>query len=247
MKKVAILFILTFMLIPVSAQEENTENTITYGDSVEGEITNRNFEVEYAFEGAADDIINVQLIPEDESDGLNQPSIILLDADFRVIQTVDGSYGAVNLFYNLPNDGQYYILATRRDGRSGDSEGAYTLNLFSVEPLAFDTPIEDAASNTGPNYYAVRTDESFDVQYIRGNGDFYPEVAVNIVESDSFSDSNLSTVAKMEGDELQRGLIGVDVTQETIYIIRVGPPLFNFSFTERDLSFTIEVNTLQSE
>lgn len=236
MRKVLILLALFVLALPVMAQD----NVLAYGDSAEGEITSREFEVEYTFEGAADDIIVVELVPEDDFDGLDQPSLILLSAENDVLTSVDASIGTATLVYELPDDGEYVILATRQDGRSGESEGAYTLTLDTVPLIAPGEPVKGDMNNEETNYFALHMDTSFLVVYEHVEGDFYPEISLNIVESEFFSNDNLMAVATMSGDQLSAGALGHDGTSGLV-VIRVGAPLFAFSFETETVSYTLEV------
>lgn len=236
MRKLIILFLLIIMVIPAMAQD----NVLAYGDSVEGEVTNRDFEVEYVFEGAASDVIIVQLTPEDEFDGLSQPSIILLSTEGDVLSSVDASIGTASLVYELPKGGEYLVLATRQDGRSGESVGEYTLVLDTIPVIEIGEAIAGDMTNEEVTYYAIRMDASFLLIYERVSGDFYPEISLNIIENEFFSDDNLKTVATLSGDELSSGALGHDGSTG-LMVIRVGEPLFAFSFSEETVSYTLEI------
>jgi hypothetical protein len=232
-----IILLAVFMLaLPVMAQD----NVLAYGDSAEGEITSREFEVEYTFEGAADDIIVVELVPEDDFEGLDQPSLILLNADNDVLTSVDASIGTATLVYELPDDGEYVILATRQDGRSGESEGAYTLTLDTVALIAPGEAVKGDMSNEETNYFALHMDAPFLVVYEHVEGDFYPEITLNIVETEFFSNDNLKAVGTLSGDELASGALGHNGTSG-LMVIRVGSPLFAFAFETETVSYTLEV------
>lgn len=236
-------FVAVFLLFPISVYAQDDEDgTLKYGDVVSGEITNRDFEVEYSFIGGEGDIIVAELIPEDRSDGLDRPSIILLDGDFAVLESIDGSFGAAVLFYELPESGEYFILATRRDGRSGESVGEYALRLNQVEELEPGVTVEGVASTEQPIYFAVRAVSDFDILYTRGTGDFRPEININSIQDSFFGNTNLNSVASMEGDQLQRGAIGPAVPEDTLFIVTISSPSFYFSFRTEEVGFTLELS-----
>ena len=136
MKFIRLYMILAVMLFaPMALAFAQDEGPLGYGDSIQGEITNRNFEIEYSFEGTVGEVVVIQMTPEDTRDGLTRPSVILLDTEFEVLSTVTGNRDAATLVYMLPADGEYFILATRHDGRAGDSVGAYTLVIEQVSEI----------------------------------------------------------------------------------------------------------------
>jgi len=56
MKKLTLLIVLLFTFaFPLLGQEDNV---VEYGDTATGEITNREFEIEYSFSGAAGDVVS---------------------------------------------------------------------------------------------------------------------------------------------------------------------------------------------
>jgi hypothetical protein len=241
MRKLTILFMFLLLSFAVHAQEG--EDTLTYGDSVTGEITNRNFEVEYSFQGSGGEVVIVELVPDEAFEGLSQPSLLILNAEFDVLSTVDAYGSAAVLAYEVPQDGQYFILATRKDGRGGESEGGYTLNLTLVPMLHPGEVIEGRATNEQPGYYGVKTNTDFDVFYRRGDGDFYPAISINVLEEGFLSDDNLESIATLEGESLKRGSLGVGLVGagETLFIVTVNEPLLQFNFEEKAVSYTLEM------
>ena len=106
---------------------------IAYGDTVEGEVTNAEFEVPYRFTGAAGDVVQVRMVVDDSGD-FYEPTLILLDADNAVVASIEAWYEAL-LLMPLPADGEYTILASRFGGRTGTAEGGYTLTLGALVGL----------------------------------------------------------------------------------------------------------------
>lgn len=232
------MMIAVFSLSLVSAQGES----LAYGDEVEGEITNQSFEVEYSFEGSAGDVVLLSLVPEDTFDGLSNPTLILLDSEFEVLETVSASFSSANIIYELDADGTYNVIATREDGRSGDSAGPYTLSLDTATLMSMGEPVEVEVSSEGPVIVvAFKPDGEFDLKYNHVDGDFYPEVSLNKIESGLFGDTNLTTLATLYGPEMQRGTVGLVESAEGIYIITIAEAAFDFNFQEVTATVSLEI------
>jgi hypothetical protein len=246
MKKLIISIILTMSLcVSVFGQEKKL---LEYGESVEGEITDKDFEVEYLFNANEGDVIAIELSPEDSFGDFSQPSIILLDSEFNVLETVDANISNATLVYEIETSGEHLILATRQNGRAGEKVGAYTLKLDLVTILVDGQEIEDSSSSSFVQYYAVNTDADFDVSYIYKGGDFFPEISINIINEGLFSNNNLESIALATGDRLERSTIGVNVksTSPHLYIVKIGEKLFDFNFSEKTVEYSIKLTVLDS-
>lgn len=242
MKYLAYILLVLASIFTAAAQPAQT---LEYGQSVTGEITDRQFEVEYNFKADEGDVVLIQLIPEDTANGLSEPKITLLDQDSQVLTSTSASFDAVTLIFDVPADGTYVILATRQDGRTGATQGKYTLTLSEIKALNAGKEVEVSVSSENPVYFALRSEASFNVRYTRQRGNFYPEIALNIIEEQRFSDSNLLKIASISGERLQRGTLGVDlVGDKELFILSIAEPPFQFNFEEKtaDISLKIELN-----
>jgi hypothetical protein len=149
---------LGFVLILSAAPGIAQDQPIEYGQTVTGEITNRDFEIGYVFTGAEGDVVIVRMAGAELEGGaqaLSEPQVIMLDADFTVIGSSSYGYPATTFFWRLPTDGDYTILATRTDGRAGDSVGGYKLELINPETLPPGKTMLGTVLPQEPDYYAV--------------------------------------------------------------------------------------------
>jgi hypothetical protein len=223
MKRILVVFSLFCVLyvgLPVAAQEgDSAENTIGYGETVSGEITNREFEVEYSFTGNAEDVIIVLMNRSDGSE-LDNPAVIILNEEFDVVASKD-SYASVTLIYELPSDGQYYAVATRRNGRAGESVGAYELTLLNPRELFADEPLEASANRDEEQYFVIRTSDNFSLQYTHNSGVFAPRINVSIINDEAGS---LDVIAAMEGSRLGSGQLNINTSEldSGVFIIYTG-------------------------
>ena len=237
-----LLSILLLVGLQVSAQDD--DDVLEYGDTVLGEITNSEYEVEYTFSGSAGDVIIIEMIETDILGELYSPSLILLNPRGRVhADTSDGfSFGKVILATELLTSGEYTIIATRLDGRTGDSVGEYTLELILPDILSEDESVSGVVSTeSGSEYFLITTNAPFTILYDRVSGNMTPEVRVNVF--DDFA-NGLDTIAAAWGDELSLATLGT-FSRGAPYIVSVGSGLFSFSFTEETAGFTIKLRIVE--
>ncbi|PJF20998.1 MAG: hypothetical protein CUN56_13330, partial [Phototrophicales bacterium] len=127
MRKLMILFIL-LITTTLSAQE-----SLSYGETVNGVITNQMPEVFYTFQGSRGDTIAIEMqAVESELDSF----LRLLLPDGTEYASDDDGAGNLNALLApifLPEDGIYTIVATRCCGDFGNSEGAYQLTLKQID------------------------------------------------------------------------------------------------------------------
>lgn len=235
---VLLLSVLVFGL-PVAAQDGgNVPTFIEYGAIVEGEITNQEFEVEYSFAGTAGDVIIVEMARVEGSD-LENPALLILNADFEVLTSREG-YDSVAVIYELPADGQYFLLASRSDGRAGTSTGAYELTLLSPPELLAGQPLEASTSRESNEFFVIRTTENFSLRYTHNDGVFAPRINVAIVHAESGS---MEVIAAMEGSKLGSGQLNIDTTDldAAMYIVYTShSSLYEYYEGEALADFTLE-------
>jgi hypothetical protein len=133
---------LALLFFPAQAQ---TRNTIVYGQTVSGRITNDTFRTVYTFQGQQGEIIDAQL---KRTNGDLDPMLILLDSANNLVASDDDSdaaYNAMLLSVALPHDGLYFLIASRFGQDRGLTAGAYTLTLNRVG-IASDPNLEGGAT-----------------------------------------------------------------------------------------------------
>ncbi len=119
--------------------EDDGDNVLEYGDTVQSVIDSENFEQVYTFEGSEGDIVTITMIDISADDTLD-PLLILLDPNgVEVIQNDDGDSAVVGQFnsqilnFTLPGDGTYTIIATRFSQEAGNTVGEFELSLVEGE------------------------------------------------------------------------------------------------------------------
>ena len=237
MKRQAVILVVVVLSVlfiagqPTVAQDGD-ENTIVYGAAVIGELTDREFEVEYYFDGKADDIIIIEMSSTEDFSDMRSPAIILLDPDFEILGSQSG-YPKARLIIQLPADGQYTIIATRADGRAGDSVGEYRLALRQPATLQDGVLIEETVTNNETDYYLIVNAEDFDLHYEKTSGDFHPTVTLYpLPEADDLQLHH--RLATLSGERLARGSIGLADNANEVLIVTITQD--QFSFTPGDVA-----------
>ncbi|MBI5927715.1 MAG: PPC domain-containing protein [Chloroflexi bacterium] len=117
---------------------------ISYGETLQGEVSNAVFLTVYVFEGRAGD--NVNIVMQATSGNLDSYMVLLDDARIPLLDADDISEANKNaqLQFTLPQDAFYAIVATRFDQGEGTTEGSFDLSLdLSSNEQAVGSPILD--------------------------------------------------------------------------------------------------------
>ncbi len=236
---IALLMVLVVGLSAVQAQD-----TVTLGEVIEGEMTADEYEFEYQFEAEAGEVIAALFTDPEQTGNLVSPILILTNPAGDVIaDTSDAfTFGDLTLFAEINSSGTYTLTVTRMDEEDGTDEGVFNLEIISVPVIGTGEVIEDSVSTEGGvALYAVRPDSEWAVSYVRGAGDMEVELTVNSIDS---SIGTLEELALVEGEGVTEVVLGLFEEDET-YIVRVGEPLFAFTFDEEEVEYTLEVLTFE--
>ncbi|GAB4546869.1 MAG: hypothetical protein OHK0023_07190 [Anaerolineae bacterium] len=168
--RLALLCLTAFLLLLTpSASHAQGENQITYGQTIEGRLTDESFRVIYAFRGSAGEIIEARMRA---LDGTLDPTLILLDAQNTLIAQDDDAgdgYNAALIAITLPSDGLYFLVATRFGGANGITLGRYSLTLNRVGIAADPRLAQDATElEYGANSVNELDNETFERIYTFG-------------------------------------------------------------------------------
>jgi hypothetical protein len=128
---VLIVFISLICVMPSGALAQ-IGNTIDFGQTVTGRITNEAFRVVYSFQGRKGDIIDVTLTATDDT---LDPVLLLTDDQNSLLANADdssGSFNAVVISQQLPQDGTYFMIVTRFGQERGLTTGGFSLTLNRV-------------------------------------------------------------------------------------------------------------------
>lgn len=218
-----------------TALAQDGDTLIAYGETVEGEVTDDQFEVPYVFTGAEGDIIHAQMVVDDSGE-FYEPTLILLDADNSVVASHDGWYEAT-LLTPLPADGEYTLLASRFGGRTGAEIGGFTLTLNLLSGLAAGEPVEGEIANEDTMLYAVPADAPFTLEY-EVSGDFMPELTVNVL--DEFGE--FQVIGALYGETIRKMTLEVEPSTEQpveFYVIQLAQSQWDWDFEPSTAQYTL--------
>jgi hypothetical protein len=169
------LLMLALVALPVIALAQRSEGgTINYGDTVQGEITTDTYEFAYTFDGAAGDVVVINMTAINlPVDGPRLDSFLeLRGPDGATLRSNDDYFSLDSQIgpFLLPEDGAYTIVATRFMRDEGPSTGEFELALARVElaPIAtgetFTVELGDSNRNA---YFAYTAAEAGQLMRLR--------------------------------------------------------------------------------
>lgn len=142
----------------------DTVTAIAIGDTVQGEITNSNFEDEYTFEASAGAAVTIEVFATsgdlDTLLELYDPNGDLIAANDD-IDLFEGNYNSALTNIRL-GEGTYTILVTRFEGNVGASTGSYELSLTQSDSL---DAVEATAIEYGTSIDGTITNENNEALY----------------------------------------------------------------------------------
>jgi hypothetical protein len=245
LKRVSVLFFVSLFVSTAFFAQAQDNTPIEYGETVEGEITDDAYEVGYSFSGTAGDVVVIEMRRANTDSGLYNAAVVLLDpsgstlADSTDYFAYEGAQALVAA--ELPEDGDYTILATRDDGRTGDEVGEYVIKLFQPDILS-EEPIQAEMNNeTQDQYYVIQSEGSFEFTYTVSSATYAPLVDVNLVTEDGYPE----TAASLSGLRLDSGTVKVFAEGE-LYLVAVVADDLDYLFDE-DIQISYEVSVTAAE
>jgi hypothetical protein len=243
---VAAIFLLSITAFTASAQE-----AITYGQTVNGEITNEVYSIDYTFKGGEGDILVIEMVGVDPFEGFSDPEMVLTDPDGTVLANTEdmfqffGGYGETYLAVELPATGIYALTATRTDGAEGEGVGLFTLTINSPTPLEAGKPYTGTVSSEGRyDFYVYTGDAKFSIEYTKTDGGYWPEVSVDTIDDEG----SLQGQAYLVGDAITSGSIGVFRGGRTYFVFvgqltstfLTGEYYFDEEFADYEIQLVVE-------
>ncbi len=182
-----------------------TAAALNFNDTIEGEITSSNIQKYYTFEAKKDDLVSVQM---NRISGSVDAFLVIADQNLQELVSDDDGGGGQNAkidSFRIPEDGKYYIIATRADRDAGTTTGKYKLafqslgNAFDGVPegtqrISYGTTITGRIDSLTPEvqfaFFGTKGD-AITISLNRGDGDLDPTLYL--------LDSN-QTVIKQDDD-----------------------------------------------
>lgn len=237
-------FILTLVLAPVAsavAVQEPTE-TIEFTQIVQGQITDNAVQRRYQFEAQAQDVVIIRMTPDGDEAGLQTPAFQVLNGDTIIVDSTDVftlSLAVAHAVFQLPSDGTYTLIATRREDRSNGGVGNFILSLNRAARLETGLLVNAQTSDRAEQYYVLEPTSPFTVAYTKVGGRFSPSVTISAIKNGGATDH----VAELSGKFLDSGTMSLTPDSGALYLIRVGKAFF--SPNEGDVQYTLIVTPPQ--
>lgn len=216
MRRLSVFLVMLVGLLALNMPALAQGNTMSYGDTVKGSLTNSVQSVSYTFEAQRGDIAVVQMIAA-ASNGLIGGVLTVTDstgaklADSSPI--ILGRLGEI-VVVEAPSDGAYSINV--EGGRSG-ATGDFEVVLLQAEFLELNTPVEGEVSSTPEdqrgrytNFYVVESRNDVVLLYERLSGNYAPATIVLTVEVGN----NLFERAFLGGSLLSKGSIVIEGSRD---------------------------------
>jgi hypothetical protein len=254
MRKAAFVALIMLVLLALGglatafAQEDAI--AIAYGDVVDGEITNDEFEVNYVFSGTEGDIVLIEMFPEPGTYDVD-PKLQLKDDDGDILfENDDFLYPSSVIVTELRDDEEYTITATRYNGEDGTSEGNYILRLSLVEPIAVgdtvDTQIfavSDSEESAMPQFIVLYSedDTTVNVSMAVEEGEIFASLRMSTPDPDAYGGYN-TLVDFNPNVPIYNLSFEIELQDEQIYILYANLAYSSFSFDADpvDVSITVE-------
>lgn len=237
MQRLIIALLCVLLVVPVlsvGAQDDGGANLLAYGDTVTGEIENRQFEVIYTFAGTAGDLVTITMTRTNDNDDLD-PYLYLTTLDNDILMQSDDDYFSYNalIIAELPADDTYQIVATRNGGRSSTSSGAFALSLDKGRGMELGVVAEGSVINdyqTGDfQFFIPEADGAYVVTYQQVQGEFHPALSVLRLGNDTYGYNE--TIGEFTALRLKQLQFTMDLEANRIY-------LFTFSYNYYDYNTT---------
>jgi hypothetical protein len=249
MKRLLAVLLLALLSLPVIAQAQDapTEsgNTIAYGETVPGEISNRTFESVFTFEGQAGDVVTIQLTASEMASF--DPYLYLTTLDNQVIAENDDFFDLNSrIVARLPETASYQIIATRLGERTGNGEGAFNLSLANVPVAEVGVTLEGtikAESEPPLHVFAADTAGLYTVTYTVISGDYVASVRVEFLADEG---GYTEEVASLNAKGLKGGSMTLPLETGGIYILSLGETYFN-DLTAQSAVYTLRVDAVEEE
>lgn len=249
--KFGVLVFLIALGLQAQAQDD-VPLRLLYSETVTGEISDETYAHHYTFSGAAGDVVVIEMISQDRGfyNPLYAPILILHTSDNQTLADTSAAYSVDDtvLVAELPALDDYRLTATREGGADGQSSGAFTLTLRRIPFLEAAVPMTAAitsgtdSSPAAIQYYAARFDLPFGVRYAHLEGDFFPALALNRLDS---AEGGLRPVATIGGSETREAVLG-RFQPDTTYIITLAQSETDFYSEIAAAVIELEIDFLEN-
>lgn len=244
MKKLIVVAVLMMLVVPgmlVSAQQPPAaQGSLEYGVPFEAELTETEREIAYTFEGAAGDVVVIEMYPvEQYTEGnINASFVTLYDPGMTMVGFNDsGFFENVRYVAQLVTAGKHTIVAALPPDNTEASVGKFFIEVNKAVDLTAGE-VSDEMTNEERRFYTVTSEKDFTLNYAQTDGSFAPLVTVNALGGDE----NLTALAFARGYFSNIALtVAVERSPSNIYVVVLEEDLGDFNFDTVEVEYTISV------
>lgn len=249
MRKALLLMLAVLVMISAAGITTAQDATpLTLGEAVEGEITDDNFEVLYTFDGKAGELALIQMWQSPDAEEYVDTELILQGPSGSDIAGNPGDpalYSQATIAAELPEDGTYTIIATRYEGRTGDSVGPFGLVANIVTPLTAGAKVDatiygyEHELRTVPQQYVIQGSGATKISFSQELSDLFPDLKLHPwIDGEEYS-TPLFTLENTSG--VSSAVMSVELEEGTLYILTVRDSFSSSVYDDSEKTITITV------
>jgi len=213
--------IIVLVIVIIGASITFAQDSLTYGDTVTGELSDDTAEVSFTFEGTAGDVVVVEVRETEQFSDLNYPFLTLQDPSGEVVaQSNEFGFKSAVLVVGLQDDGTYTVIVSGSPNyEASETVGEFALTLEQATPLAESEVVSGEITLDDATYYLVESSNArFNLRFDRG-GQGFPPITINVVNN---ADGELIPFAIIAGSITSGSIAFEGDTTFSRYVIAVG-------------------------
>lgn len=249
MRKTFLLTLMTvalLMLVSMSVATAQDKTPIDLGKFVEGEISNKEYEIKYTFKGEKGEIVSVQMLPAAGTYDLD-PYLILRDSDGDILaENDDFGYPMALVVVELPANETYTILATRNGGSTGESVGGFRIRVDKVEPVTSGAKLEATILSDSekevPNFFILHPAKSGSVTigFSQDVNELFGSLKVSTWNVDYGGEEIIAELGNTA--KISRANLTVDLESDRFYVIRVERSYSSYAYDIDEATILVTVD-----
>jgi hypothetical protein len=221
---------LSLMSISSAVAQDTDKDALTLGEFIKGTITDKVHEVSYSFSGKKGDIVTLEMLPDPVQEYLD-PQVELRNSDGLTLAINDEfNYPLALAIAELPYDGDYFAIAGRSGGDSGDSGGDYSLRVSVVNLVGPGSVINtqvNSDADAPAQIYVMHPKKSgpLDINFSQTPGDYFAGFQVLQYAENGAPDilARLDNTSKLTKASLTLNLIA-----NNFYVIKLEQASYSF-------------------
>ncbi len=241
-KCAALMFVLVIGIQGMAAAQDKA-TPIEMGKWVNGEITSDTYAINYSFSAKEGQLLTIVMMADPDNTGLDTALELRDDAGDLLEQNDDVLDNYAMILYKVPSDSNYTIVATRYQGKDGDSTGKYLIELNQATMLKqgqkMTVKIASDFDKRYPQFYVIQPESNGTVkfEFNVGDGELYPQLGVFKWVHNDYPEVFFSGYSM---DNINNLSFGAQMDSKDYYVLMVDPvPVFYGQDITATLAFSI--------